>query len=216
METWESGQPVTRATKWAKHWIKLDSYSRFASSEFSISIKPLRLFLSLFNSRFARIMLVGFGLHPQNYLFEVFAKCGLSKRTPFVAGFCWYDCLEAITMEITTTMEASGGVCQTAVSTRQQLIKLPDTKTGANGGQAGERGEENECEMSHFTLLFCYFFAFYPLQSSESFWGALLGADWQTVQEAVLPAALSAGDTYLNTAWGVCQIFFFLLETRLY
>lgn len=25
----------------------------------------------------------------------------------FVAVFCWYDCLEAITMEITTTMEAS-------------------------------------------------------------------------------------------------------------
>ena len=36
-------------------------------------------------------------------------------------------------MEITTTMEASSGVCQTAVTTRQQLIKLPDTKTLANG-----------------------------------------------------------------------------------
>lgn len=36
-------------------------------------------------------------------------------------------------MEITTMMEASSGVCQTAAATGQQLIKLPDVKTLTTG-----------------------------------------------------------------------------------
>lgn len=41
-------------------------------------------------------------------------------------------------------------------------------------------------------------FCFLSLQSRESLWGALLGADWQTVQEALLPSALSAGGRFLS------------------
>ncbi len=112
-------------------------------------------------------------------------------------------------MEITTTMEASSGVCQTAVTTRQQLIKLPDTKTWANGEQAAKRGGKMSVKWV-ISLCTSATFAFHPLQSSESFWGALLGADWQAVQEAVSPAALSAEGTYLNMACRVGQIFFIL------
>lgn len=43
-------------------------------------------------------------------------------------------------MEITTTMEASSGVCQAAVTTRQQLIKLPNTKNISQWGVRSKRG----------------------------------------------------------------------------
>lgn len=85
-------------------------------------------------------------------------------------------------MEITTTKGAWSGVCQTAVTTRQQLVKLPDTKARTNGEKAVIAGRGGrgwwwggvECKMSHFTFAT---FAFDPLQSSESFWEALLVAD---------------------------------------
>lgn len=69
-------------------------------------------------------------------------------------------------MEITTTMEASSGVCQTATTTGQRLVKLADTKTLTNGECTANIGGENECEMSHFTFAT---FAFHSLQSCESF-----------------------------------------------
>ncbi len=74
---------------------------------------------------------------------------------PLVAGFRWYDCLEAMTMEITTTtMEASSGVCQAAVTTRQQLIKLPDTKNINQWGVRSKRGGKWVWNESfHFALL---------------------------------------------------------------
>lgn len=131
---------------------------------------------------------------------------------PYVAGFCWYDCPEAITMEITTTMEASSGVCQTAVTTRQQLIKLPDTKTITNGECAANVGG-NECEMTHFTLHFCHFC--FPSAAKQ----------WVTLKELslVLIDRLSKKQFYQllyqqghsNTAWRVCRIVF-ILEMNLY
>lgn len=52
------------------------------------------------------------------------------------------------------------------------------------------RAQQMGGKMSHFFSTF----AFHPLENSESFWGALPVDDWQTAQEAALPAASSARD----------------------
>lgn len=54
----ESGQPVTRPTKWAKHRIKRIPGGRFASSEFGISTKPLRLEQQICENNAARIWII--------------------------------------------------------------------------------------------------------------------------------------------------------------
>lgn len=64
MDTWESGQLLTMATKWATHNTKLISDGPFASFESYIQL--LRPVLSLATSRFVGIMLEGFRLYPQN------------------------------------------------------------------------------------------------------------------------------------------------------
>lgn len=113
-----------------------------------------------------------------------------------MAGFCWYERLGGITMEIMTTMEASRAICQTAVTTRQLLINLPDTKTSTNrkwaGNVAGRGGGWGKSVKWVTSLCTFPISAFKPLQSRESFWGVLLCDDWQTVQEADSPAALTA------------------------
>lgn len=75
------------------------------------------------------------------------------------------------------------------------------------------------------SLCTCATFCFLSLQSRESLWGALLGADWQTVQEALLPSALSAGGTWprdfsqifyiFRYSWAMIRYHFStLLETK--
>lgn len=207
METWESGQPVTRAMKWAKHRVKLISDGRFASSEFCINIKPLRCVLLLPAADLLESCWQDLD-YTHRIFFEVSARFSLFKRMPFMAGLCWYDCLEAITMEITTTMEASSGVCQTTVTTRQQLIKLPDTKTLTNGECAADVGG-NECEMSHFSLHFCYFC--FPFAAKQ--WVILRSSPWCWLTDCLRSSFTNcfiSRDTNLNMAYRVYQIFFIL------
>lgn len=200
-ETWESGQPVTRPTKWAKHRIKMISGGGFASSEFCISTKPLRLEQQICENNAARIWIIS-----TEYFFEVFANCSLFRRMPIVAGcsLIWlprghnngdHDKDGSLEWSPSNSSYHQATVNQIALTQKHEPM----------GRRQQTRRGGNECEMSHFTFAT---FAFYPLQSSESFWGALLVADWRTVREAVLPTASSAGDAYSNKARRDCQMFF--------
>lgn len=55
-------------------------------------------------------------------------------------------------MRIATKREASGRICETAINTRQPLVKPPDTKA-SNNRERTVNAVGDECEMSHFILL---------------------------------------------------------------
>lgn len=163
-ETWESGQPVTRPTKWAKHRIKMISGGGFASSEFCISTKPLRLEQQICENNAARIWIIS-----TEYFFEVFANCSLFRRMPIVAGcsLIWlprghnngdHDKDGSLEWSPSNSSYHQATVNQIALTQKHEPM----------GRRQQTRRGGNECEMSHFTFAT---FAFYPLQSSESFWG---------------------------------------------
>ena len=199
METWESGQPVTRAAKWAGRGIKPIYDGRFASSEFLHQYQTLETCPFASSSRFVWIMLRGFGLHPQNIFWSIRQNASCSKKKKKGCGLRLgsADMIASrpVTMEITTN---DGSFQWSLSNSSYHQATVNQIAWHEDINQWGSAPRTPGSVKWVISLCTSATFCFLSLQSRESLWGALLGADWQTVQEALLPSALSAGGRFLS------------------